>query len=231
MGEEVVRLEQASKHYDTEAGSLPVLHDVDLVLESGDLVAITGPSGSGKSTLMNVLGCLDTLSSGRYLLRGEDTGALDGDALARLRNRYLGFVFQGFNLLPRQSLLDNVALPMLYAGVTRHARERRAEELLLRVGLSGLAQRRPTQISGGQQQRVAVARALANQPRLLLADEPTGNLDSHTSEQIMALFLDLNAAEGITVVVVTHDERVAGYCRRRVQMVDGRVAPAPTGPA
>jgi putative ABC transport system ATP-binding protein len=182
-----------------------------------------GPSGSGKSTFMNILGCLDTPTSGRYLLDGHDTSRLDSDRLAALRNRFIGFVFQGFNLLPRASLLDNVALPLVYAGVPRREREGRARELLVRVGLGAQADRRPSQISGGQQQRVAIARALANRPHLILADEPTGNLDTHTSDEIMRLFSELNAAEGITIVLVTHEHDVARFAKRQITFVDGRV--------
>ena len=219
----VVSVSGLNKHYDTAAGRQPVLHEVSLDIQPGEFVALMGPSGSGKSTFMNILGCLDTPNGGRYLLDGHDTSSLGNDALARLRNRFIGFVFQGFNLLPRASLLDNVALPLVYAGVGRAEREARARELLGKVGLGAQVGRRPSQISGGQQQRVAIARALANRPSLVLADEPTGNLDTATSHEIMGLFASLNADEGITIVLVTHELDVAMYARRVVSFIDGRV--------
>lgn len=219
----VVRVESLHKQYETPAGPQPVLRDVNLSIQPGEFVAIMGPSGSGKSTFMNILGCLDTPTSGHYSLDGHDTARLDADALARLRNRFIGFVFQGFNLLPRAGLGENVALPLVYGGVPRAARESRARELLGKVGLPGLDARLPSQISGGQQQRVAIARALANRPRLLLADEPTGNLDTATSHEIMRLFTALNEEDGITIVLVTHEPDVAGYADRRVTFVDGRI--------
>jgi putative ABC transport system ATP-binding protein len=219
----VVRVESLHKQYETAAGPQPVLRDVNLTILPGEFVAIMGPSGSGKSTFMNILGCLDTPTSGHYSLDGHDTSRLDGDALARLRNRFIGFVFQGFNLLPRASLAENVALPLVYGGVPRAEREFRARELLGKVGLPGLDARLPSQISGGQQQRVAIARALANRPRLLLADEPTGNLDTATSQEIMRIFTALNAEDGITIVLVTHESDVAAYADRRVTFVDGRI--------
>jgi putative ABC transport system ATP-binding protein len=219
----VIRLQRLSKSYHTDAGDVPILKDIDLLVEHGGSVAIMGPSGSGKSTLMNILGCLDVPTSGRYELDGCDVGGLDADGRARLRNETIGFVFQGFNLLPRATLEDNVALPLLYAGVEREARSTRARELLGKVGLAGFEHYLPTRISGGEQQRVAIARALANRPRLILADEPTGNLDSHTSHEIMDLFVQLNAADGITLVVVTHEADIAAYAQRLVQVVDGRI--------
>jgi putative ABC transport system ATP-binding protein len=219
----LVRVEALQKQYETAAGPQPVLRDVNLTILPGEFVAIMGPSGSGKSTFMNILGCLDSPSAGRYTLDGQDTAKLDGDALAGMRNRFIGFVFQGFNLLPRASLAENVALPLVYGGVPRRERETRARALLDRVGLPALAGRLPSQISGGQQQRVAIARALANRPRLLLADEPTGNLDTATTHEIMALFAALNTDEGITIVLVTHEPDVAAYARRRVTFVDGRI--------
>ena len=218
----VIRVAGLGKSYQTAAGPFPALIDVDLTVRPGEYIAIMGPSGSGKSTFMNLLGCLDTPTSGDYWLAGENVAHLDPDALARLRNRTLGFVFQGFNLLPRMSLADNVALPLVYAGIGREERRARAAALLERVGLGRYADSRPNQISGGQQQRVAIARALVNAPRVVLADEPTGNLDSHTSEEIMRLFGELNA-EGMTVVLVTHEADIAAHARRQVRFRDGRI--------
>jgi putative ABC transport system ATP-binding protein len=223
MTQPLIGVESLYKQYETEAGAYPALKDVSLTIDRGEFVAIMGPSGSGKSTFMNILGCLDTPTAGRYILDGQDTGRLDSDRLAALRNRVIGFVFQGFNLLPRVDLLDNVAMPLLYAGVGVAARRKRAAGLLERVGLAQVARHLPSQISGGQQQRVAIARALANDPRLILADEPTGNLDTHTSREIMGIFAQLNRQEGITVVVVTHEADIARFARRMVQFLDGRI--------
>ena len=219
----LIAIEDLCKEYPTAAGTVPILRDINLVVEQGESVAIMGPSGSGKSTLMNILGCLDVPSSGRYRLDGRDVAELDGDARAHLRNRVVGFVFQGFNLLPRADLVDNVALPLLYADVAADERRSRAAATLDRVGLSGFEHYYPSQVSGGQQQRVAIARALVNRPRLILADEPTGNLDTRTSHEIMRLFTELNATDGITFVLVTHEEDVSTYARRQVQLVDGRI--------
>ena len=218
----VIRVESLCKSYLSAAGPFPVLKEVNLRIDAGEFVAIMGPSGSGKSTFMNILGCLDRATSGRYVLDGSDVASLDKDALARLRGGTIGFVFQGFNLLPRMTLEDNVALPLVYAGVEREERLSRARELLDRVGLARYADSRPNQISGGQQQRVAIARALVNRPRLILADEPTGNLDSHTSEEIMAMFAELNA-EGITIALVTHEPDIAQHAQRLVRFLDGRI--------
>jgi putative ABC transport system ATP-binding protein len=219
----VVQVENLYKQYDTDAGPQPVLKDVTLGIAEGDFAAVMGPSGSGKSTFMNILGCLDTPTRGRYVLDGNDIAQLNADELARLRNRFIGFVFQGFNLLPRASLLDNVALPLVYAGARKSEREIRARELLTQVGLERYTGYMPNQISGGQQQRVAIARALVNRPKLLLADEPTGNLDSTTSYEIMELFRALNVEQRITIVLVTHEPDIAVYARRMVHFVDGRV--------
>jgi len=218
----LIELRALGKDYVTEAGLWPALHSVTLSVMAGDYLAIMGPSGSGKSTLMNLLGCLDRPSRGDYLLDGQPVAALSGDALANLRNRAVGFVFQGFNLLPRISLRENVALPLLYARVRREERLARATALLEQVGLAPYADSLPNRISGGQQQRVAIARALINRPRLLLADEPTGNLDSATSGEIMQIFAALNG-EGITVVLVTHEPDIAAHARRLVRFRDGRV--------
>jgi len=220
----VIRLAHLGKHYETRAGPVPVLKDVNLDIGPAEFVAIMGPSGSGKSTLMSILGCLDAPSDGTYVLEGRDVGALSRDQLADLRNRVIGFVFQGFNLLPRATTLDNVALPLVYAGVGKSERLARARQMLERVGLGPYTASLPDQISGGQQQRVAIARALINRPRLILADEPTGNLDTRTGQEIMGLLRQLNADEGITVVLVTHDPDVAAHAKRLVHLVDGQVA-------
>lgn len=220
MAEPVIRVLGLGKTYPTAAGEFPALRGVNLSIGAGEYLAIMGPSGSGKSTFMNLLGCLDQPSTGDYFLAGENVAQLDKDALAILRNRTLGFVFQGFNLLPRMTLQDNVALPLVYAGVDKETRRARASTLLERVGLGKYAQSLPNRISGGQQQRVAIARALVNQPRLILADEPTGNLDSHTSEEIMRLFAELNE-DGITIVLVTHEPDIAAHARRQVRFLDG----------
>jgi putative ABC transport system ATP-binding protein len=222
MTEPVIRVAGLGKSYETAAGLFPALRGVDLEIRPGEFIAIMGPSGSGKSTFMNLLGCLDTPSSGDYFLAGRNVAHMDKDALAILRNRTLGFVFQGFNLLPRMSLQDNVALPLVYAAVDKESRRAAAREMLDKVGLGKYAESLPNRISGGQQQRVAIARALVNKPRLLLADEPTGNLDSHTSEEIMALFGELNR-EGITVVLVTHEPDIAAHARRQVRFLDGQL--------
>jgi putative ABC transport system ATP-binding protein len=198
------------------------LREVSLTISEGESVAVMGPSGSGKSTLMNILGCLDRPSSGGYWLVGEEVSQLDRNALARLRNRTLGFVFQSFNLLSRTTALENVELPLLYAGVPGHERHARAREALARVGLGERMHHHPNQMSGGQQQRVAVARALVTHPHLIVADEPTGNLDSRTSVEIMALFQELGRS-GITLLLVTHEADIARYASRVVVMHDGRV--------
>jgi putative ABC transport system ATP-binding protein len=220
----LIRVERLCKQYQVPGGQpVPVLHDVDLEIGACELVAIMGPSGSGKSTFMNILGCLDTPTAGHYRLQGRDVAGLSADELAALRNRLIGFVFQGFNLLRRVTAEDNVALPLLYAGTPHAERSRRARALLERVGIGGHAKALPNQMSGGQQQRVAIARALACEPALILADEPTGNLDTHTSGEIMDLFTQLNREQGLTVVIVTHEADVARYARRLVRFVDGRV--------
>lgn len=219
----VILIEQLHKSYETAAGRVPVLKGIDLSISSGEFVAIMGPSGSGKSTFMNILGCLDEPSGGRYLLNGHDVSNLDGDALAQLRNQVIGFVFQGFNLLPRANLASNVALPLLYSNVKKQARLQRAHTMLDRVGLARYASAHPNEISGGQQQRVAIARALVNHPKLILADEPTGNLDTQTSIEIMSLFKQLNQQDGITIVLVTHEPDIALYADRLVKFVDGLI--------
>jgi putative ABC transport system ATP-binding protein len=218
----LIEVRKLSKDYITAAGSYTALRSVDLEVQPGEFVAIMGPSGSGKSTFMNLLGCLDKPTSGDYRLAGRDVSRLSPTALADVRNRTIGFVFQGFNLLPRLTTQDNVALPLLYAGAGWAARRKGARDLLARMGLEGFEERWPNQLSGGQQQRVAIARALANRPPLILADEPTGNLDSATGEEIMTLFNALND-EGITIVLVTHEPDIASHARRLVRFRDGRI--------
>ncbi|PIV15377.1 MAG: macrolide ABC transporter ATP-binding protein [Gallionellales bacterium CG03_land_8_20_14_0_80_55_15] len=222
MNPEVIRIEGLGKSYQASAGAFPALKAVKLTIRKGEFVAIMGPSGSGKSTFMNILGCLDAPTIGRYEMEGRSVAELDRDELALLRNRTIGFVFQGFNLLPRMTLRDNVALPLIYCGVKKAERQARAETLLVKVGLADKADSLPNQISGGQQQRVAIARALVNRPSLLLADEPTGNLDSHTSLDIMALFETLNH-EGITIVLVTHEPDIARHAKRQIHFLDGGI--------
>ena len=218
----LIRCEALAKRYEVGGGTVHALRDVTLSIRVGELVAVMGPSGSGKSTFMNLIGCLDRPSSGRYLFAGEAVDAMDRDQLAAIRNRRIGFVFQQFNLLPRTSALDNVELPLLYANVPRLERRERALRRLRQVGLGDRVDHHPAQLSGGQQQRVAIARALVNDPSLILADEPTGALDSRTSIEVMALLQALNS-EGITIVLVTHEADVAAFASRIVSFLDGRV--------
>ncbi len=220
-GSSVIQLENLCKDYPGADGPTAILKNINLSIQPGEFVAIMGPSGSGKSTLMNVLGCLDSASSGQYLLSDQNINSMNVAGLAQLRNRFIGFVFQGFNLLPRSSLLDNVAIPLIYAGVPLAQRRARAQLMLNKVGLGSRAYALPSQISGGQQQRVAIARALINEPALILADEPTGNLDSSTSAEIMHLFSELNRKDGITLVLVTHEADIAAYAHRLIRLVDG----------
>ena len=217
----MIELENATKVYTIGTGDVPALNGVSLSIQRGEFVAVMGPSGSGKSTLMNMLGCLDVLTSGTYVLEGEEVGSLGGNRLAEIRNQKIGFVFQGYNLLPRLTALSNVELPLLY-GEGRD-RKRRALEALDRVGLADRVGHRPTELSGGQQQRVAIARALVKNPSILLADEPTGNLDSRSSEDIMGVLQRLNRDDGMTVIVVTHDPEVAARTRRVISTRDGLV--------
>ncbi len=221
----LIELREVRKIYQVGEIEIPALAGVSLDIERGEFMAIMGASGSGKSTLLNVLGGLDTPTSGSYRLDGEDVGAMDGDALARVRNRKIGFVFQNFNLLARTTALENVELPLYYGPHIGHAARRsKAQALLERLGLGERMHHHPGQLSGGQQQRVAIARALVNNPPLILADEPTGNLDSHVGEEIMRLFETLNR-EGITVVMVTHEPDIAAHARRVIHMRDGKVVP------
>ncbi|NPV69050.1 MAG: ABC transporter ATP-binding protein [Firmicutes bacterium] len=211
-----------TKIYTIGEVQVQALAGVDFVVNEGEMTAIMGPSGSGKSTLMNIIGCLDRASSGTYLLAGEDVTEKDDNELAHIRNRRIGFVFQSFNLLPRLTAMENVALPLVYRGIPVRDRLERALEALASVGLDSRTHHRPNQLSGGQQQRVAIARALCSNPSILLADEPTGNLDSRAGDEVLSIFKGLNAA-GMTVVVVTHDQNVAAHCRRIIRLRDGRV--------
>lgn len=220
--EEVIRLENVRKYYRVGDATVKALDEVDLTVWRGDYVAIMGPSGSGKSTMMNILGCLDTPTEGSYFLDGADVSGMDDDSLSAIRNRRIGFVFQSFNLLPRYSALENVALPLLYAGVPKAEREMRAAEELRRVGLAERMAHKPAELSGGQRQRVAIARALAVRPSIILADEPTGNLDTNTSVEIMDLFDEIHS-RGNTVIIVTHEEDIAQHAQRIVRLRDGRI--------
>ena len=219
----ILDLRNINKSYGEGKLEVPVLFDIDLQVEAGEYVAIMGPSGSGKSTLMNIIGCLDVPTSGTYILDGENIAGKTDAELSALRNRTIGFVFQNFNLLPRESALDNVALPMLYAGVHRRERMERARKALERVGLGDRIHFKPTQLSGGQKQRVAIARAIVMKPSLLLADEPTGALDTASGEQVMELFRQLNE-EGVTIVMITHEQEIANHAHRQLMIRDGRLS-------
>jgi putative ABC transport system ATP-binding protein len=219
---DVIRLERVSKVYSSGTLEVAALRDVDLTIYDGEFVAIAGPSGSGKSTLMHILGCLDVPTAGRYFLAGEDVSAMTEDDLAAVRNRRIGFVFQQFNLLPSLTALRNVELPLAYSGMPRHERRERAVRALARVGLDNRLEHRPGELSGGQQQRVAVARALVTEPALILADEPTGNLDSTSTQDVLSLLTDLHGS-GRTVVLITHESDVASAAGRVVHMLDGRI--------
>ncbi len=223
MSDELVNIADAWKVYQVGEVPIPAVRGVSLRIHGGEFVAITGPSGSGKSTFMHLLGCLDRMTSGTYSFEGTSIHQHSRLELARLRNRRIGFVFQSFNLLSRTTVVDNVALPLMYQGVGRRERRRRASELLDRMGLGDRLRHHTNQLSGGQQQRVAIARALITQPAMLLADEPTGNLDTSTSKDIMVLFQTLNRDQGITVIVVTHETDIAAYARRQVGFRDGLI--------
>jgi putative ABC transport system ATP-binding protein len=227
MAAALIDIRDLRKSYALDGVEIRALRGVDLVVEAGEFVAIMGPSGSGKSTLMNILGCLDVADSGSYRLRGQDVTHARRDVLARLRNREIGFVFQGFNLLPRTSALENVETPLIYAGLGRGERHARATSALQRLGLSDRLHHLPNQLSGGQQQRVAIARALVTRPSLLLADEPTGNLDTATSGEILTVLEELNGQDGLTVLMITHEPDVARRARRMLHLRDGLLEDQP----
>ena len=224
-GKALIQLEQVTKTYDSGENEVQALRGVDVAIRRGEFVSIIGPSGSGKSTMMHILGCLDTPTSGKYWLDGEDVAEMTNRALARVRNQKIGFVFQTFNLLPRATILKNVELPLLYAGLRSGERRERAMEALKRVGLEKRFKSRPNELSGGQRQRVAIARALVNAPSLILADEPTGNLDQKTGWEIINIFQEL-AAHDETIVLVTHDPGIAAKTQRRIEIVDGLIVNA-----
>ncbi len=220
MAESLIQISDIKRNFILGNETVYVLKGIDLHINKGEYVALMGPSGSGKSTLMNLLGCLDTPTSGQYILNGKDVSQMSDDELAEIRNKEIGFVFQTFNLLPRTTALDNVALPMVYAGFSKSERKERATEVLTQVNLSDRMDHQPNQLSGGQRQRVAIARALVNKPSIILADEPTGNLDSKTSVEIMALFGEIHK-NGNTVILVTHEEDIAAYAHRVIRLRDG----------
>ena len=222
MGKNIIKIRNIIRDFELGQEIVHVLKGIDLDIEKGEYVAIMGPSGSGKSTLMNLIGCLDTPTSGTYILNDKDVSQMSDDELADIRNKEIGFVFQTFNLLPRTTALDNVALPMVYAGVSKKDRTERAIKVLHDVGLSDRMDHRPNQLSGGQRQRVAVGRALVNNPSIILADEPTGNLDSKTGVEIMNLFESIHKA-GNTIIVVTHEEEIAAHAQRVIRLRDGMI--------
>jgi putative ABC transport system ATP-binding protein len=219
----IIEAQEITKVYSLGDIDVNALRGVSLTIQKGEFVAVMGPSGSGKSTFMNILGCLDKPTNGKYLLENIDTGDLDRDELAGIRNKKIGFIFQVFNLLPRTSAIENVELPMLYDGISVKERRQRAMAALKSVGLEGRENHHPNQLSGGQQQRVAIARALVNDAPMILADEPTGNLDSKTSAEIMEIFVKLNTESNITIILVTHENDIAAYSRRIIKFLDGRI--------
>lgn len=222
MSDALIKITDIKRNFALGNETVYVLKGIDLEINKGEYVAIMGTSGSGKSTLMNLLGCLDTPTSGTYILNGKDVSKMKDDELAKIRNKEIGFVFQTFNLLPRTTALDNVALPMIYAGYSKHERTERAKEVLEQVSLADRMTHQPNQLSGGQRQRVAIARALVNKPSIILADEPTGNLDSKTSVEIMKLFDEIHS-NGNTIIIVTHEEDIAKYANRIVRLRDGMI--------
>jgi putative ABC transport system ATP-binding protein len=222
MSKPLIKITNIKRDFELGNEIVYVLKGIDLEIHKGEYVALMGPSGSGKSTLMNILGCLDTATSGTYILNGKDVSQMEDNELAEIRNKEIGFVFQTFNLLPRTTALDNVALPMIYAGYSKQERNKRAVEVLEQVNLADRMDHQPNQLSGGQRQRVAVARALVNKPSIILADEPTGNLDSKTSVEIMKLFNEIHA-NGNTVILVTHEEEIAAYAHRIIRLRDGLI--------
>lgn len=222
MPDDVIRLVNVTRHFKMGALVVRALRGISLSIKRNEFVALMGPSGSGKSTLMNILGCLDTPTSGQYMLNGKDVSRLDDAALAEIRNREIGFIFQTFNLLPKQDALQNVMLPLIYAGVPKQERIVKAKEMLRSVGLADRMDHKPNELSGGQRQRVAFARALINSPAIILADEPTGNLDSETSREIMQLLVDIHRA-GNTIVLVTHEADIAAYAQRTIRLIDGKL--------
>ncbi len=223
MSNEILRMTDVNKSYIMGGEEQQVLNNVCLSIVEGEFISILGPSGSGKSTLMNIIGCLDVPTSGNYILSGNDVAQLDEYALAKIRNKEIGFVFQSFQLLPRLSALENVELPLIYAGTPSSERKEKAEEILTRIGLGDKLMNLPTQLSGGQQQRVAIARSIVTEPTIILADEPTGALDQTTGTQIMELFQEINA-EGRTIVMITHDQNIASYANRIIHIIDGKLS-------
>jgi len=219
----LVELKDIRKSFSMEKEEVEILHGISISVEKSEFVAMMGPSGSGKSTTMNILGCLDKPTSGTYILNGQNINDLEGDDLAVIRNRTIGFVFQGFNLLQKTSAIENVELPLLYAGMPKKERKERAREALIQMGLEDRLYHEPTQLSGGQQQRVAIARGIVNRAPILMADEPTGNLDSKTSDEIMKLFKKINEEDGTTIILVTHEPDVAAYAKRIVHFKDGMI--------
>ena len=222
MNKSIIRINNVSKIYDTDKVSVAALNNIDVNIKSGELTAIIGPSGSGKSTLMHILGCLDQPTSGDYFLDDLEVSSLNPNKLAEIRNIKIGFVFQSFNLLPYLTAFKNIEMPMIFAGIPKEKRENKVRDLLEKVGMDGRAKHKPTELSGGEQQRIAVARSLANSPEIILADEPTGNLDSKIGASIMDLFMELWKA-GKTIIMITHDPKVADQCERKIKLLDGKI--------